>query len=94
MLTTEATSAPQVAAGLTIASWYGGHRAANPGIDISRLDLNFHLREVSTKLTGVVNFRIDLFDETRIAALLDGFRCVLGQVVARPDRRLAQISLR
>jgi amino acid adenylation domain-containing protein len=86
-------SEPLQAAGLTIASWYGEHRAANPGIDISRLDLNFHLREVSTQLTGVVNFRIDLFDESRIAALIEGFQMILRQVVAHPDRRLADISL-
>jgi hypothetical protein len=86
-------SQPLEAAGLTIASWYGVHRAANPGIDISRLDLNFHLREVSTQLTGVVNFRIGLFDESRIAALIEGFQMVLRQVVAHPDRRLADISL-
>ncbi|HYA28158.1 MAG TPA: amino acid adenylation domain-containing protein, partial [Acidobacteriota bacterium] len=87
-------SAPLDAGGLTIASWYGDLRAANPGIDISRLDLNFHLREVSTKLTGAVNFRIDLFDEARIAALLDGFCRVLRQLVECPDRRVAEISLR
>ena len=86
-------SAPQEAAGLTIASWYAEHRAANPGIDISRVDLNFHLREVSTRLTGAVNFRSDLFDETRIAALLDGFRAVLMQIVAGAERRVGELTL-
>jgi non-ribosomal peptide synthetase component F len=86
-------SEPLRAAGLTIASWYGRHRAADPGIDISRLDLNIHLREVSTKLTGVVNFRIDLFDEIGISSLIEGFQTILRQVVAHPDRRLAEISL-
>jgi hypothetical protein len=86
-------SEPLRAAGLTIASWYGRHRAADPGIDISRLDLNIHLREVSTKLTGVVNFRIDLFDESGISSLIKGFQTILRQVVAHPDRRLAEVSL-
>lgn len=86
-------SEPLRAAGLTIASWHGRNRAADPGIDISRLDLNIHLREVSTKLTGVVNFRIDLFDDSGISALIEGFQTILRQVVAHPDRRLADISL-
>ena len=59
--------------GLTIASWSGKHRANDPGMAISRLDVNFHLRELPTRLTGAVNYKTDLFDEAAIGRLVESY---------------------
>jgi len=87
-------STPSVSAnGLTIASWEGKNRAANPGIEISRLDVNFHVRELSTELTGAVNYRTDLFDEPAITRFLGSYSGILNQMILSPDRRIANIML-
>ena len=74
--------------GVTIASWNGKQRAADPGIAISRLDLNFHLRELSTGLTGAVNYRTDLFDDAAIAKFLADYSKTLEQIVERSAARV------
>ena len=78
--------------GLTIASWDGTHRAADPGIAISRLDVNFHLRELSTKLTGAVNYKSDLFDDATIAKFVADYAAILEQMVAHPHERIADTT--
>ncbi len=79
--------------GLTIASWNGTHRAEDPGIAISRLDVNFHLRELSTKLTGAANFKTDLFDEAAMAKFLESYTEILKQMVAHRNLRVAELKL-
>jgi amino acid adenylation domain-containing protein len=81
------------AIGLTIASWEGKIRAGDPGVAISRLDVEVHLREVSTKLTGAVNFRSDLFDDAGMERFLGGYSSLLHQVIAYPERRISRLSL-
>lgn len=78
--------------GLTIASWNGKNRAASPGLAMARLDVNFHLREVSTKLTGAVNYKTDLFDGPRIVKLLADYFAILQQMTAYPERRISTIT--
>jgi non-ribosomal peptide synthetase component F len=80
--------------GLTIASWNGKNRAGDPGVAISRLDVNFHLHELPTKLTGAVNFKTDLFDNAAITKLLQNYSKVLGQMVAHPEQRITGMALR
>ena len=79
--------------GLTIAPWDGDNRAADPGIAISRLDLNLHLRELPTKLTGAVNYKTDLFDDAGITKFLGGFSAILDQMVADANCRISKIEL-
>jgi hypothetical protein len=94
MLNYRSLSSPDMEAnGLTIASWNGKNRAADPGIAISRLDVNFHLREVSTKLTGAVNYRSDLFDERAMAKFLANYSSILERMIAHPDRRIDSVMI-
>ena len=79
--------------GLTIASWNGKNRASDPGIAMARLDVNFHLHEMSTKFTGAVNYKTDLFDRSRIAKLLADYSAILKQMIAYPKRRIAKIAV-
>jgi len=58
---------------------------------MSRLDVNFSIRELSTTLTGAVTYKTDLFSERRIAGLLADYRAALKKILASPDRRVAQI---
>jgi hypothetical protein len=87
------STAPVTANGLTITSWDGKNRAADPGIDISRLDVNFHLRELSTGLTGAVNYRTDLFDEQGMDKFLRSYSGILKQMILYPDRRISNLKL-
>ena len=80
--------------GLTIASWNEKQRAGDPGIDISRLDLNFHLRELPTTLTGVVNYKTDLFDDAAIAKFLEDYAAILKKIVRHENARIADRSVR
>ncbi|MGH7855271.1 MAG: condensation domain-containing protein, partial [Candidatus Binatia bacterium] len=76
--------------GLAIASWNGKQRAEDPGIAISRLDVNIHLRELSTKLTGAVNYKTDLFNDAAIAKFLESYAEILEQIVAQSNRRISE----
>ena len=87
------SAAPESSNGLTISPWYGKKRAADPGIAIARLDLDFHLRELPTKVTGVVSYKTDLFRDRDIAKILDGFAAILDQMIADADRRISKFKL-
>jgi amino acid adenylation domain-containing protein len=80
--------------GVTIASWNGKHRAEDPGIAISRLDVNFHLRELSTTLSGAVNYKTDRFDEVAIVKFLGDFELSLEQIVANRHARVSDSRIR
>jgi hypothetical protein len=84
------TTAPLEANGLTIASWSGKQRAEDPGIAISRLDVNFHLRELPTKLTGAVTYKTDLFDDAEIGEFLKDYAKILQQIVAHRNRLVGE----
>ena len=84
------TTARVEANGLTIASWNGKQRAKDPGIAISRLDVNVHLRELPTKLTGAITYKTDLFDEAAILNFLARYAEILDQIVANPNRCISE----
>jgi len=75
--------------GLTIAPWNEKNRAADPGVAISRLDVNIHLRELSTKLTGAVNYKTDLFNRAAIAEFVADYAQILRHMTERPDERIS-----
>jgi amino acid adenylation domain-containing protein len=83
----------QTVAGLTIASYSENERAAAPEIAFTSADLTVDFRELSTKLTVSVNFKVDLFDSTALDAMLASFSAVVEQAVALPQRRLVDIEL-
>jgi hypothetical protein len=85
---------PDESRGLRIASWNGKYRVGDPGIAISRLDVNFHLHELPTKLTGAVTYKTDLFDTAAITKFLRDYSAILAQMVAHPERRIDAIALR
>ena len=87
-------TSPANANGLTIASWNGKNRAGDPGLAMARLDVNFNLRELSTELTGAVNYKTDLFDDRRITKLLADYSEILKQMIAFPKRRISKIAVR
>jgi len=79
------------ACGLTFAPWSGKNRVAHPGITISTLDLMIELRETSTKLTGAVTFKTDLFSEPLIAQMINSFREMFVRVISHPAIRVSRI---
>jgi amino acid adenylation domain-containing protein len=82
---------PLEANGLTIASWDGKYRAGDPGMAMSRLDVNFSIRELSTELTGAVTYKTDLFDARRMARWLADYSAVLERMPASSELRVAEI---
>ena len=83
------SASAEEANGLAIASWNGKNRAADPGVAISRLDVNIHLREVSTKLTGAVNYKTDLFNRAAIAKFVTDYAQILRYMTERPGERIS-----
>ena len=83
------SASAEEANGLAIASWNGKNRAADPGVAISRLDVNIHLREVSTKLTGAVNYKTDLFNRAAIAKFVADYAQILRHMTERPGERIS-----
>ncbi len=75
--------------GLTIASWDGQSRLGDPGLMISQLDMMIHLRDTTTKLTGAVNYKTDLFTDERVRKMMNSFRGILTHLTTYPDSRLA-----
>jgi hypothetical protein len=67
--------------GIELASWDGQSRAGDPGLMISRIDLMIHLRETSTKLTGAVNYKVDIFSDETIARLMAAFERIVRFVI-------------
>jgi non-ribosomal peptide synthetase component F len=80
--------------GLAIASWNGKQRAGDPGIAVSRLDVNFDLRELSTQVTGAVTYKTDLFDPASIVKFLEHYGEILQRVVGNEKARVADLSPR
>ena len=78
--------------GITLASWDGQGRAVDPGVMISRLDLMIHLRETSTKLTGAVNYKTDLFSDAAVAELLTAFDRITRVVIGSPERTVMECA--
>ncbi len=83
----------ETVAGLTLASYFEHDRAADPEMALTSADLSFDFRELSTKLTASVNFKLHRVDEATLDRMLKAFPSVLSQCLARPERRLSSIEL-
>ncbi|MGG6293706.1 amino acid adenylation domain-containing protein [Leptolyngbya sp. AN02str] len=59
----------------------------------AKFDLSLDMTEQSGSLMGRVEYRTDLFDAAAIARLRGHFEQLLTEIVANPDRRLADFSL-
>ncbi|WBB80945.1 amino acid adenylation domain-containing protein [Micromonospora sp. WMMD882] len=68
-------------------------RAVPTTRETARLDLTVALATGPDGLTGVVDYRTDLFDEETVARFVDRFRTVLRAVATEPDRRLSTLDL-
>jgi Condensation domain len=55
--------------------------------------LTFVLQEVGPELITFMRYKVELFDSATIVKLLDQFETMLREVVAHPDRALAQLHL-
>jgi non-ribosomal peptide synthetase component F len=78
--------------GIAFSRWDGKNRAGAPGIAISRLDLSFELREASSKLTGAVNFKTDLFSDDTITEMLEDYQKIVRQLIANPERKISRLA--
>ncbi|MEO0409652.1 MAG: amino acid adenylation domain-containing protein, partial [Cyanobacteria bacterium P01_A01_bin.135] len=59
----------------------------------TKFDMTWHGIEREEGLLLAVEYRVDLFDETRIQRMLDHFQTLLQSAIAAPDCRLADLSL-
>jgi non-ribosomal peptide synthetase component F len=83
---------PQQSGGLTIASWNGENRLSNQGLLMSYIELAIHLRDASTKLTGAVNYKTDVFSEGTVTGMMRAFRAILSEIVVRPATPVGEYS--
>ncbi|OLF09836.1 hypothetical protein BLA60_18910 [Actinophytocola xinjiangensis] len=60
---------------------------------VAKFDLEFVLSETPDGLTGVLNYRTDLFDRSTAESLVARLETVLRAVVADPDRPLSTVDL-
>ena len=58
---------------------------------LTAVDLIFDLRETSTKLTGSVNYRSELFDDLRLASLIRVFHEALKAMVGDPNQAISDL---
>jgi amino acid adenylation domain-containing protein len=77
--------------GLIFAPWDGKNRLPHPGITMTTLDLIIELRETSTKLTGAVTYKTEIFSEQLIAQIIDSFHIILARVNLQSDCRVSNI---
>ena len=60
---------------------------------LTSADLSFDFRQLSTKLTASVNFKIDLFDSRAFDQMIKAFAAVIEQAVLSPERRLSDFRV-
>ncbi len=84
---------PREICGLTIASWSAQSRMGDPGLMISRLDMMIHLRDASTKLTGAVNYKTDIFAADQVARMMSSFSRILNHLSVQPESRVVDCSV-
>ncbi len=58
---------------------------------ISNFDLSLSMKMQNDHLLGVLRYKTDLFPAATITRLLERFQALLGELVANPDRRLAEL---
>ncbi len=63
------------------------------GTGSAKFDLTLALEEADDGLVGSIEFNADLFDPATVDRMLDQFRRILEQVVADPDRPIADVAL-
>jgi non-ribosomal peptide synthetase component F len=63
------------------------------GTGTAKFDLSLGLAETPEGFVGSLEYSTDLFDAETIDRMLGRFQTLLEQVVAHPDRRLAELTL-
>jgi amino acid adenylation domain-containing protein len=56
-------------------------------------DLILQMWEAEQELSGILEYRTDLFDETTIARMLEQFQRLLAGIVANPEQQISKLSL-
>lgn len=59
----------------------------------AKYDLHWFLWEGREKLTGYIQYNVDLFDSSTVARMSSHFETLLEEVVRSPDKRLSQLVL-
>jgi amino acid adenylation domain-containing protein len=67
--------------------------AVPEGTGTAKFDLSLGLAETPEGFAGSIEYSTDLFDAATIDRMIGHYRALLEEVVAHPDRRLADLSL-
>jgi hypothetical protein len=62
-------------------------------VTISTFDLIFDLRDASTKLTGSVTYKTEIFGNRRVARMMEFFHQILETMISQTGRRLSICSV-
>jgi amino acid adenylation domain-containing protein len=63
------------------------------GTGTAKFDLTLALEQTGSELRGSFEYSTDLFDESTIERMVGHFRNLLGDIVARPARRLSELEI-
>ncbi|MGV2831540.1 amino acid adenylation domain-containing protein [Myxosarcina sp. GI1(2024)] len=59
----------------------------------AKYELRFNLSESDKGISGLVEYSIDIFDNSTIARMVEHYRNLLEAIVANPQQRLSELSL-
>jgi amino acid adenylation domain-containing protein len=79
--------------GLAFASLGWQQPRADLEVTLTEFDLIFNLRESSTKLTGAVTYKTDIFDDYVVVDMIGTFYRILEHMVFQPSRAVSTISV-
>ena len=71
----------------------GGEVQLDAYADISKFDLTLQLTDQATSISGVFEYRTDLFEAAKIKSLATHFSVLLSAIAAQPDAELGDLSL-
>jgi amino acid adenylation domain-containing protein len=78
------------AGGLSFAPLHLPQLGIDSQVTITAYNLIFNLRESSTKLTGTVNYKTDVFQHHTVAAMIKDFYGILAVMTSRPDQLISE----
>jgi amino acid adenylation domain-containing protein len=78
--------------GLSFASLDLRHLVAGPEVMVTACDLIFNWQESSTKLTGTVNYKKEIFEDCAMRDLMKGFYKILEVMISQPEQRVSSFS--
>jgi thioesterase domain-containing protein/acyl carrier protein len=72
---------------------FGGLKITSEYVErpIANFDLSLSMEEKEGRLTGALQYKTELFEQTTISQMLDNFRLLLESIVANPEQQISSL---